>query len=263
MTITRVHVERETSRRLTAPLLAHGRRHPSPAPWGRPDVDRSRCCRRGPSVAPGSDRGWSTRHQACEVLTAIGVALGADLGVRYFAGDRPSTCRSIPGADGRNVRSKPASTLGRSARSASHPSCPRSHRCRPDRPIVAESPSRQKCSQSSGDSSSRFAGTTRKLTGSQLAWRTRRLRLLAPRYPGCSCSARRSPPARSRARYEATLAAAYPARTEDVFQALTTEARRGRAPGSSGCASRPGRRSCWLIHRGACDSVVDVYVARE
>lgn len=220
MTITRAHVERETTRRLRRLHLHMGEdiRHLRlDAGLTLTDlgavvgVHRSHLARiEGGQAAP-----------SLEVLSAIGVALGADLGVRYFAGAGPRLVDRF--------QALMVETLVRSL----HPrwtvrlEVPVTH---PARGVVDAALTDQ---VSSLAIASELQSELRRLE-QQVRWNNEKADGLAARLAEEAAPA--PGPAVSRllvirsttsnreiaSRYAATLAAAYPARSGDVIRALTT-----------------------------------------
>lgn len=220
MEISRSQVERETARRMRRLGLQNGE-----------DIRRMRT-EAGVSLAKlagvvGVDKSHVARIEAnqvsasLEVLTALGVALGADLGVRYFAGTGPRLHDRFQAAM--------VETLLRSLD-------PRWH---PDLEVPVARPARGVIDVVLTDRASTAAvagevySELRRLE-QQVRWSSEKADGLSTRL------AEANPPTTRREvsrllvlrttvdtreiarRFESTLAAAYPSRTHDVYLALTT-----------------------------------------
>jgi transcriptional regulator with XRE-family HTH domain len=220
MTITRVYVERETTRRLRRLQLQVG-----------DDIRRLRLdaglTLTELAAVVGVHRSHLARIEAgqaassVEVITAIGVALGADLGVRYFAGTGPRLVDRF--------QALMVETLVQSL----HP------RWSVRLEVPVTHPARAVLDAALIDRAARLAiasevqSEIRRLE-QQIRWNNEKADGLAARLAEEGAPAPR--PAVSRLlvlrstittreianRYEATLAAAYPARAEDAIRALTT-----------------------------------------
>lgn len=221
MRITRAHVERETSRRLRRLHLHVGE-----------DIRRLRLDAGLTLTELGAVVGVHRSHLAriedglaapsVHLLAAIGVALGADLGVRYFAGVGP---RLVDRFQALMVESLVRSLHPRWA-------------VRLELPIIH--PVRGVIDAALIDRvspvaiASELQSELRRLE-QQVRWNNEKADGLAARLaeeaspaPGPTVSRllvlRSTTSTREiAARYEATLRAAYPARSEDVYKALTTE----------------------------------------
>lgn len=221
MTITQAHVEREASRRLRRLYLHMGE-----------NIRRLRLDAGLTLTELGAVVGVHRSHLAriedghaapsLHVLAAIGVALGADLGIRYFAGVGPRLVDRF--------QALMVETLVRSL----HPRWT----VRLELPVIH--PVRGVIDAALIDRVSPIAiasevqSELRRLE-QQVRWNNEKADGLAARLaeeaaPGPGPAVSRLLVLRSTtstreiaARYEATLGAAYPARTEDVYKALTTE----------------------------------------
>jgi transcriptional regulator with XRE-family HTH domain len=236
--MTRSYVERETTRRLRRLHLYLGgdlRRLRMDAGLTLTDL----------GVAVGVHRSHLARIEAgvaapsLVVLTAIGVALGADLGIRYFAGAGPRL------VDRFQALMLEALIRGLHPRWSVRLEVPVMH---PVRGVVDAALIDQ---LSPVAIASELQFELRRLE-QQVRWNNEKADGLAARLAEESVPA--PGPAVSRllvlrstistreiaTRYEATLAAAYPARAEDVFQALTTAS-----------ATWPGAGIVWMrVERG-------------
>ena len=238
MRITRAHVERESSRRLRRLYIRMGE-----------DLRHLRLDAGLTLTELGAVVGVHRSHLAriedgqaapsLHVLTAIGVALGADLGVRYFAGVGP-----------RLVDRFQALMVEALVRSL-HPRWT----VRLELPVIH--PNRGIIDAALIDRltpvaiASEVQSELRRLE-QQVRWNNEKADGLAARLaeeasPGSGPAVSRLLVLRSTistraiaARFEATLAAAYPARAADVYQALTSES-----------APWPGAGIAWMrVERG-------------
>jgi transcriptional regulator with XRE-family HTH domain len=220
MTITRAHVERETKRRLRRLHLHVG-----------DDVRRLRLDAGLTLTELGAVVGVHRSHLArieagvaaptVSVLTAIGVALGADLGVRYFAGSGPRLIDRFQALMIEEfVRSLHPRWTVRLEVPVSHPA-----RAIVDAALIDRA--------SPIAIASEVQSELRRLE-QRIRWNNEKADGLAARLaeeaaPAAGRTVSRLLVLRSTTstreiarRYEATLAVAYPSRAEDVIRALTT-----------------------------------------
>jgi transcriptional regulator with XRE-family HTH domain len=241
MTVTRPYVQREATRRLRRVKAQIG------GDLGRIRIDA------GVSVAGlarvvGVDDAHIGRIEAgvanpsLEVLVALGVALGADLGVRYFAGSGP------------RIHDRFQAPIQEALLRALHP------RWRPDLEVPVERPARGVIDSVLWDSVTRIVVAAEiqsdlQRLEQQLRWGHEKAEALAlrvaasiehPRQVSQLLVLRSTVRTRELARqYDATMRTAFPARTADAFDALRSPDQPW--PGSAIVWARLHGTRAWLM----------------
>jgi transcriptional regulator with XRE-family HTH domain len=189
-----------------------------------------------------------TNQPSLDLLERIAVALGADLGIRLFAGTGP------------RIHDRFQAPMLEALIHALHPRWTRELEV-PAGPgrgfvdlVLADRVTPTVVATEAQSEIRRFE--------QQIRWAAEKAAALADRYEGRQVSQllllRSTVATRQLARTLAeSFRAAYPARTADILDALTSGSAHGQAPGSCGSGSRPGRRRSCLGRREASRSGVD------